>query len=73
MTADFKEVSREDFIAFVSMYPRQLSSDICGISEPPLVGYYDFSAAKGIDALVAKYHQHPVPALRVYKVSEHLL
>jgi hypothetical protein len=66
----FKVVDHEDFKKFVMNYPRSLSADVCGISEPALVGYYDFSAAKGLDALVAKYHQTQNP---IYMISEHLL
>lgn len=69
----FKEVSRQDFRVFLETYPRALTPDKSGISEPPLVSYSDFSAAKGFDAIVAKYHEHPDYSRRVFKISEHLL
>lgn len=73
MTALFKEVDYETFMGFLVMYPRKLTPDKCGISEPPLVTYSDFEAAEGFDAVVAKYHEYPAKAQRVYKISEHLL
>lgn len=72
MTKQFKQVSREEFLRFVKEYPRNLSGDVCGISEPALIAYYDFKAAKGWDAIVAKYRDVP-ETQREYLISEHLL
>lgn len=73
MKAQFEEVSYEDFCRFLDEYPRKLSGDVCGISEPPLVGYYDFETTQGWGALVAKYHQESIPQNRIYKISRHLI
>lgn len=67
-----KVVSHEEFKAFLAGYPRPLTGDKCGIAEPPFVGYYDFGAAEGLDALVASYHEYPNPRDRVYRIKETL-
>lgn len=72
MTQEFTEVPRDEFSEFVKSYPRQLTADKCGISEPPLVSFSDFQAAKGFYAIVAKYHEAPYNK-RKYEVSRHLL
>lgn len=70
---EWKEVSHEEFTVFVNAYPRPLAGDVCGMSEPPLVAYYDFDVAEGWDAMVAKFHKYEDVNKRVYRVSEHLL
>jgi hypothetical protein len=72
MTAHFKSVPRDDFWEFVKSYPRQLTPDKCGISEPPLVSWSDFEKATGAGAIVAKYHEAPYSD-RIYWISEHLI
>lgn len=46
-TADPKrrKVSKEEFEKYISQYPRKLSIDVCGISEPPSITYNDFELA----------------------------
>lgn len=39
-----RKVTREEYAAFVANYPRNLTSDVCGISEPPLESHNDFAA-----------------------------
>lgn len=74
MITDFIPVSEELFTKFVKEYPRKLTGDKCGISEPPLVTYSDFSAAKGFDAVVARYHDYPKHSgKRIYGIRKHLL
>lgn len=69
---NFVEVSRSELMQFTENYPRKLSQDICGISEPPLAGWYDFEATEGMDAMVAKFHMGPLESRRYY-ISRHLL
>lgn len=55
--SEFKQVSVDEFRQFIRDYPHKLIVDICGISEPPLVSYNDFTA--GLvwpESIVAKYH-----------------
>lgn len=40
-----KLVSKEEFEKFIKEYPRKLSYDCCGISEPPSISYNDFELA----------------------------
>lgn len=37
-----KDVTKQEFIDFCNSYPRALTSDVYGISEPPAVSYNDF-------------------------------
>ena len=37
-----KEVTKQEFIDFCNSYPRPLTRDVCGISDPPAVSYNDF-------------------------------
>lgn len=41
-----KQVSKEEFFKFVKKYPRKLEWDVCGICDPPLGSYNDFSDGK---------------------------
>lgn len=70
---EFREVPYDEFLSFIRGYPRKLTVDKCGISEPPLVTYSDFSSAESWGAVVAKYHNYDDPASRIYRISGHLL
>lgn len=37
-----KSVTKEEFIKFITKYPRKLVKDVCGICDPPSVSYNDF-------------------------------
>jgi hypothetical protein len=41
----FREVSREECLAFIKAYPRKLEFDCTGICEPPVGTYNDFAIA----------------------------
>lgn len=62
-------VTKDQFDAFIRSYVPELTCDVSGICEPPLVGYYDFAKAEGLEALVASYHLHLDPAKRVYRIA----
>ena len=52
---DFKKVNQQEFHQFLSDYKNTLVVDICGISEPPLKSYNDFSnSVKWPESMVAK-------------------
>ena len=52
---EFKKVTKEEFDEFVKNYPNDLDWDVCGISEPPLGSYNDFSDGKTWpDSMVTK-------------------
>ena len=42
----WKSVSREEFKSFVSRYKPKLFYDVCGIFDPPIGSYNDFSGGK---------------------------
>ena len=42
---DEKNVSKEEFNAFINNYPRKLVRDVFGACDPPLVTYNDFELA----------------------------
>lgn len=70
MTAPFKQVSRDEFWEFVKAYPNKLDVDKCGISEPPLVSYNDFTA--GLvwpESMIAKYNEAPYGD-RIYWIKQ---
>lgn len=52
----WKEVSKEEFEQYLRDYPRKLVKDYCGISEPPLVSYNDFTLGDFPESIVAKFH-----------------
>jgi hypothetical protein len=53
--AQFIEVSKEKYVEFVNNYPKELVFDVCGIREPPLGSYNDFSGGKvWPESMVAK-------------------
>lgn len=52
---EFKAVSKLEFDAFLSSYPRKLERDVYGACEPPLVTWNDFDRAPyWPDSVVAK-------------------
>ena len=51
---NFKQVSKSEFEAFLSYYPRTLEVDITGICDPPLKSYNDFTLGSWPDSMVAK-------------------
>ena len=54
-----KIVTEEQFFEFVNHYPRKLSVDVTGISEPPLVTYNDFELANRWPySIVAQYYYY---------------
>lgn len=54
MKKNYKQVSKEEFEEFIKSYPKKLEIDVCGISEPPLISYNDFSLGKFPESIVAK-------------------
>ena len=50
-----KAVSKEEFSAFLDSYPRPLSFDKSGISDPPFVTYNDFTLGKWPESIVASH------------------
>lgn len=53
--AQFKEVSRDEYLAFIRTWPNKLEFDCTGICEPPLGSYNDFSGGKvWPESMVAK-------------------
>ena len=53
MSESWRYVDEAEALVFIREYPRKLSADICGIVEPPMLGYYDYERYTGVDALVA--------------------
>ena len=54
----WKRVSEEEFYAFIKAYPNKLDFDTCGIYDPPLSSYNDFSRGMWPDSMVAKIHRN---------------
>lgn len=50
-----RSVTKPEYHAHIAAWPRWLDRDVTAICEPPMEGYYDFTIAKGLDALVAKH------------------
>ena len=51
----WKEVTKDELIAFVRAYPRPLSRDCTGICDPPMESWNDFSDGKvWPESMVAK-------------------
>lgn len=44
--APFREVTRSEYLEFISRYPNKLEFDCTGICEPPLGTHNDFSDGK---------------------------
>ena len=42
----FKQVSKDEFVAFIKAFPAKLDYDVTGICEPPLGTYNDFRGGK---------------------------
>ena len=40
-----KDVTKEEYVAFIKNYPRKLEADCCAISDPPLITHNDFELA----------------------------
>lgn len=49
-----ENVDKKTFEKYIKQYPRKLERDVCGICEPPIVSYNDFSLGKWPDSIVAK-------------------
>ena len=49
-----KQVSREEYQAFIENYPRKLVKDVCSISEPPLITFNDFTLGNWPESIVAR-------------------
>jgi hypothetical protein len=81
--SEFTIVSREIFLVWLSKYretaiargvaPSDLKGDICGIYEPPLESYNDFSLGDWPDSVVAWFAKCDDEASRVYQVRTDLL
>lgn len=55
-----EKVSKAEFLDFIKNYPRKLDVDICGISDPPLKTYNDFTIAdKWPESVVASTFKYP--------------
>lgn len=58
-----KKVSKQEFLDFIKNYPRKLTIDCCGISEPPTITYNDFELANrwpySIMASTSAYDDNP--------------
>ncbi len=57
----WKEVTRDEFYAYIEAYPRPLDVDICGITDPPTVSYDDVTLGNWPESLVAKYFREYEP------------
>lgn len=53
-----KRVSKLEFENFIDAYQNELEFDCCGISDPPLITYNDFSLGKWPDSIVAQTHAY---------------
>ena len=51
-----KEVTKQEFIDFCNSYPRPLTRDVCGISDPPAVSDNDFEIGRWPLSVVASTH-----------------
>jgi len=52
------EVDKIKFVdEFIPKYPRELTFDSCGISEPPTISYNDFSFGVWPHSIVASTHR----------------
>lgn len=57
-----RQVTREEFDAFIATYPRPLKRDVYAIADPPWCNYHDFTIGEGWDSLVAGVHLKHEPA-----------
>lgn len=53
MSEEYKKVTKEEFEKFIKEYPRELKVDVCGIYEPPLISYNDFTLGRWAKSVVA--------------------
>ena len=51
--SEMKLVTQQEYEEFIAKYPRTLKIDVCGIIEPPVKRYYDFSLGSQYNAEVA--------------------
>lgn len=68
-----KQVSKEEFEEFISSYPNELTKNINGIFEPPLITYNDFSNGIFPDSAVAWIHffeNYPKDGKEPYRFKE---
>ena len=59
-----REVTREEFDAFIAVYPERLDKNVTAIFEPPILSYNDFvKAPKWPDSVVAfvRLNEHGIP------------
>jgi hypothetical protein len=65
------EVTEQELRDFVAAYPRDLYVDVCGIGDPPLVTYNDFTLGSWPESVVASYlrewFDEPAHAFRIVK------
>ena len=53
--SEYRKVSIKEFQEFIDQYPNKLETDVCGICEPPIQSYNDFSDGKvWPESIVAK-------------------
>lgn len=50
----WKQVTKEEFYAFINSYPAKLHFDTTGICDPPLSSYNDFSRGNWPNSMVAR-------------------
>ena len=66
-----KQVSREEYQAFVENYPRKLIKDVCAIAEPPLITFNDFTLGHWPKSIVARtWAYSDIPGDRYYEPME---
>ena len=65
-----KKVGKDEYLKFIGEYPRRLERDVCGISEPPLVTYNDFTRGKWPESVVAKEWLCPESEREYYILGE---
>ncbi len=53
---DLQDCTREELIAFVRSYPRELERDVNAICEPPLVTFNDFTLGDWPESVVASFN-----------------
>jgi hypothetical protein len=62
------------FYEFINSYPLPLEKDVCGICEPPLISYNDFSNEKiWPESMVAKIKAYDGSAYHSGKTEEYYI